>query len=627
MKVKNEIRITQKLFFDFEVTPNWWCVVFRDYRTGKELVVSSDNDYSTLRTIKRNTLLIGFNIKMYDLQILSAIVKGATPQQVFKISNTIINENGKKNLSDEGREYYHKYSFQDLKDDFGVVGSLKKFESNFGYMVKECPVPFTTPNMTKEQKAEMIEYCKHDVFATAMMWKNREDYLKSKKIIARMCNIPLDQAYKQSHPKLACTILECREMQPIINEPLKSPPHLRNYCVKHLGERIVERVMNLRPSGELFKAESFTEIWFENNVMFGDGGLHSVLDTDIHLKTNDKYLLVDIDVTSYYPSLMTKGKLLTRATTNADRFQDLLNTRLEFKKLKKAKDPRYNGEFDTALKLLINGLYGAMGNKNMTAYDPCMRSSICRVGQLMLVALCQRIYKECGAKILKTNTDGILVYIERTKLDDMKAIVKDWENESGFEMDYKYLDEIWQKNVSNYIQVINRAENKLCLRGSWVGQAYPNNERRNPLHAPICQRAVVEFLVHGTPIEQTIMNCDSLLEFCYTISKGRTFDEMYQEIYTDEGIETNELQKVSRIIACKDITHGEIIKHNDEFTRRIDDFEYTDERNVRVSGIPLFPKIVDEDLSTISDFKNDLHYEWYIELAKELLKVKWKEVI
>jgi hypothetical protein len=249
-------------------------------------------------------------------------------------------------------------------DDWGG-GSLKKFESNFGLSVEECPIPFAKQNLTQKDKDLIIEYCRHDVYATAMLYKNRQDYIDSKKIISKHFKIPLDVAYKQSHPKLACTILECKKTKPLMNERLKFPQKMYDYCVEHIGKRIVKRVMNLRPKGEYFPAESFTETWFENKIMFGDGGLHSVLMPNIHAKTSDTHFIVDYDVTSYYPSLMTKGKLLTRTTTNAHKFQEMLDMRLAIKS-KKKDNPKLE-EFDNALKLVINGLYGAMGNKNLSA--------------------------------------------------------------------------------------------------------------------------------------------------------------------------------------------------------------------------------------------------------------------
>lgn len=38
------------------------------------------------------SILVGFNIKNYDLKILSAIMNNYPPERVFELSNNIINE-------------------------------------------------------------------------------------------------------------------------------------------------------------------------------------------------------------------------------------------------------------------------------------------------------------------------------------------------------------------------------------------------------------------------------------------------------------------------------------------------------------------------------------------------------
>jgi hypothetical protein len=358
----------------------------------------------------------------------------------------------------------------------------------------------------------------------------------------------------------------------------------------------------------------FVEPWFDNKVQFGDGGLHSVLCEDIYAETTKTHKIVNIDVASYYPALMTKGKLITRASRQPQLLDVLMKKRLAIKE-KKKNNPDLEA-YDQALKIVINGLYGAMGNEHLSAYDPCMRSSICRVGQLMLVALCHRIHNECGARILKTNTDGILIYVHRDKYKDMKAIVRDWEKTSGFTMEYENIRKTWQRNVSNYIQLVNKSKKKVNIHGTWVWQAYPNKFRvKKPLNAPICQRAVVEHLCYGKSIKRTIRGCKDLLEFCFTKAKGHSFDYCFQQTI-DEG--NVEIQDVNRIIATTNPNYGELYKCNEGAYRK--------ERVVKMSATPMFCKIVNKDLKDEKSAWEELHYDWYINNAKELLPVHWIKV-
>ena len=89
----------QERFFDFEVTPNWWCVTFGDLpddldnlnESIKDTFTVIDSDMYNARDLLISTLreefhvMFGYNIKGYDLVIANAIYQGFTPQQVFLV--------------------------------------------------------------------------------------------------------------------------------------------------------------------------------------------------------------------------------------------------------------------------------------------------------------------------------------------------------------------------------------------------------------------------------------------------------------------------------------------------------------------------------------------------------------
>src|SRR5699024_1337251 len=105
------------------------------------------------------------------------------------------------------------------------------------------------------------------------------------------------------------------------------------------------------------------------------------------------------------------------------------------------------------LKLILNTTYGATKNKYNALYDEYQASSLCYLGQLLLAALANKIYNKVGAIIIQTNTDGILVKILKEKIDDLKKIVSEWENLTGFTMEYDYIKMFFQRDVNNYIEV------------------------------------------------------------------------------------------------------------------------------------------------------------------------------
>lgn len=105
-----------KIAFDIEVYKGWWCVVWQNVlETEQHVITSEDKDIlkqlNDLRSVK---LLIGFNIKNYDLKILKGILKGLGTDRLYQLSKNIIDNNEDCFNS---YSYWNDFIFQDLFDD------------------------------------------------------------------------------------------------------------------------------------------------------------------------------------------------------------------------------------------------------------------------------------------------------------------------------------------------------------------------------------------------------------------------------------------------------------------------------------------------------------------------------
>ena len=77
------------IIFDIEIFPNWWCVCYKEPGKSVQSVTSDDyRGWETLSKLRIGNVLIGFNIKNYDLKILYAIVNGATCERLYKLSKS-----------------------------------------------------------------------------------------------------------------------------------------------------------------------------------------------------------------------------------------------------------------------------------------------------------------------------------------------------------------------------------------------------------------------------------------------------------------------------------------------------------------------------------------------------------
>jgi len=112
--------------------------------------------------------------------------------------------------------------------------------------------------------------------------------------------------------------------------------------------------------------------------------------------------------------------------------------------------------------------------------------------------------------VISANTDGIVIKCPKDRQDELQAVVSWWEGVTGFETEETRYKALFSASVNSYIAVYeNGSPGKYVkTKGEYASaglQKNPSNE--------ICIEAVVNFLIHGTPIEATIMACNDPRKF------------------------------------------------------------------------------------------------------------------
>lgn len=297
------------------------------------------------------------------------------------------------------------------------------------------------------------------------------------------------------------------------------------------------------------------------------------------------------DVASYYPNLMIKCGYTSRNIPSPQIFEDVVAKRLEAKK---------SGDKTTAnaLKLVVNTTYGACLNQYNDLYDPLMGRSVCVTGQLFLLELAQRLYREVqGLRIFQLNTDGIMVECDDSQLDQVKEICDEWQSRTGFELEEDSVSMIAQKDVNNYVEVQPNGSVKTkggyLVRGIAPAGAFNINN-----NACIVATALKEYFVNGTPVEDTINGCNDILQFQLIAKAGVKYREAYHLV---DG-EKVPVQKVNRVYATKDERYGKLFKVKAE--------------NDSTAKIEMLPEhcIIDNDNHLTID---DVDKTFYIEMAKK----------
>ena len=162
------------VFYDVEVFPNLFLVNWK-LRGPENKVVRMINPTPTdIEGLIRHKL-VGFNCRRYDNHMLYGRLMGYTNEQLYNLSNKIINSSKGAGRNVMFGEAYN-LSYTDVYD-FASAGnkkSLKKLEIEMGIHHKELGLPWDQP-VPEELWVKVAEYCDNDVIATEAAF----DYLSA----------------------------------------------------------------------------------------------------------------------------------------------------------------------------------------------------------------------------------------------------------------------------------------------------------------------------------------------------------------------------------------------------------------------------------------------------------------
>lgn len=577
--------------YDCEVFAYDWLVVFKDKETGQRTRIWNDNEALKM-ALSEDGIYVGFNSKHYDQFIIKAIAAGFTPQEVKQVNDYIIG-GGQGWDCPLLKDFYFTFNNVDIKDDMQMGLSLKAIEGHLGLSVQESTVPFDLDRpLTEEERRETEFYCDHDVDTTEKLIDIRKDYLKNKVQIGRLAGLTDVKAMGMTNAKLTAAMLKASpkphddERQYVYPEKLKKeyiPPEVFAFFDKMYDLTISDK--------DLFSGKLDFQIG-ECPGVVGYGGIHAAIPNYFFEETEDGNRVIrNKDVASYYPHLMTLCGYTSRNIPSAEVFENVLETRMKAKA---------SGDKATAnaLKLVVNTTYGALLNKYNDLFDPLMGRSVCITGQLFLMELAQHLYKDIpGLKIVQLNTDGIMVECDRADLGKLDEICDEWQSRTGFELEEDSVVKIAQKDVNNYVEVQpggkSKAKGGYLVKGiSTVGAFNINNS------CCIVATALKEFFVNGTPVEETIENCDDIFQFQIVAKAGAKYREAYHLV---DGVK-KPVQKVNRVYATADERYGKLFKVKAE-----------DDSTAKIESLPEHCIIDNDNRLSISDVDKT----FYIEMARK----------
>lgn len=239
--------------------------------------------------------------------------------------------------------------------------------------------------------------------------------------------------------------------------------------------------------------------------VMGIGGIHSK-DENMHFVSGHGYQLHDWDVTGYYPNLMINAGLYPEACGPS--FLIHFNGIKVDREVAKAAGNKKKAQ---TYKIITNGTFGKTGSPYSIFYAPELMIQTTVTGQLMLLMLVERM-EWARIPVVSGNTDGIVIKCPDGRDADMRAIIKQWEADTKFQMEETKYKAIYSSDVNTYIAIYQNPKDDDIAKTK--GRLGKTGLQKNPTGQIVADAAVAR-LVYGTPVEKTIRECTDIKKFIH----------------------------------------------------------------------------------------------------------------
>lgn len=513
--------------FDVECYVNYFLVMFKNIRTGKIALEETYNgsyiDLQRLQWMMHSFHLVSFNGIHYDVPIVSAALAGKDAAQLKALTHQIINEQIQPYIVLRSAKVKSLKDLDhiDLIAHAPVGTGLKKCGARL-YAETLQDLPFHHETTLSIPQALIVRwYCANDLRQTEMLFHRlkeplelrvqltkeygvdlrsksdaqiaeaviAEEYYKVTRDKARTPNIPPGTRYKYKVP--AFLKFNSPLMQWVLETVQRADFVVGEFGAIAMPEEL--KGLDIKIAGSVYR--------------MGIGGLHSSEKTAAH-HADDNTVISDRDVTSFYPFIIL---LLGLYPPHLGReflriYRKLVDRRIAAKKAG-------NTVVADALKITINGSYGKLASPYSVLYAPDLQIQVTVTGQLVLLMLIERL-EMSGFSVVSANTDGIVIKYSKAATDTVNAIVKQWEQDTGFEMEETRYRHLYSRDVNNYIAVYEKPKTKgdKMIYTKTKGVFADPGLQKDP-SSRVCVDAVLEMLIHKTPIEQTIKGCTDIRKF------------------------------------------------------------------------------------------------------------------
>ena len=597
--------------YDLETYPNVFTACFMDLQgnTYQYEISQWRDDSQSLRDMllwlhENRCWTVGFNNLGFDYPILHLIIHtpGITVGQIYDKAQAIINSN--EPFEHTVWENDHVIKQIDLYkihhfDNVARRTGLKTIQFNMR-MESVDDLPYPPGTMLRHDQVPVIhDYNKHDVISTLQFYRETIPMIEFREELSEKYGMKCIN-YNDTKIGKEYFIQRLEQARPgsCFYQGTRKPKQTKRAWI-HLKECVFPWVTfsndGFNRIMDYFKAQSITEtkgvfkgLECEVNgftFVFGLGGIHgSITFREVH--ADDEYEIIDLDVTSYYPSIPIVHRIYPEHLGEefCDIYADVKAERTKYDK----------GTPENAmLKLALNGVYGDSNNKYSPFYDPQFTMTVTINGQLMLCMLSEWMM-DIGAELIQVNTDGITIKSRRADRQKVDDVVKMWQMTTGLDLEEAQYSAMYIRDVNNYLAMYT--DGGVKRKGAYEYERDWNQDHS----ALVIPKAVEHHLVDGGSIRQFIYTHTDIFDFMIRAKLPRHFR---LELHTEDHV--TPLQNTQRYYIT---TEGGYLKKimpplKGKTDNRVNDIE---------SGWKVTP------CNRIEDAQAVINYEYYIEQAEKL---------
>jgi hypothetical protein len=233
--------------------------------------------------------------------------------------------------------------------------------------------------------------------------------------------------------------------------------------------------------------------------VFGLGGIHGSVESKV-IESTDDDLIVDLDVSSYYPNLAITNRFYPAHLGAAfcDIYKYLYDQRKTYAK---------NSAENAMLKLALNGVYGDSNNQFSVFYDPLFTMSITLNGQLLLCLLAEGLLHIDGLKLIQINTDGLTVLVPRDNKWMVDTVRATWEARTKLQLEEAIYSRMFIRDVNNYIA--EYVDGKIKRKGAYEYDMDWSQNHGGMVIAKVAEKVLID----GAPIRQTVEQWPEIMDF------------------------------------------------------------------------------------------------------------------